>query len=189
MDRALQARLDQLVAAAHDRLEGRDHVADDIFRRHRGAGPANRHSGRIDASRPAHDVVDQQRVAGRPKRRGRHASGRSSVRRGRARGPMSEISMSSGEGSSRSSRRPDSMRCHARGGSPACLIMPASRLHRACGKVKSGPGGDGERQRDAVGLDGRAAIHGRLDPIDPQRWQDPDCPPRCPACRCCARLP
>ena len=34
---------------------------------------------------------------------------------------MSSISMSSGEGSSRSSRRPDSMRCQARGGEGECL--------------------------------------------------------------------
>ena len=113
MDRGEQPRLDRLVGVADHRLERRDHVADHIFRRvvqqDRKPRPP------VEARRArARDGLDQQRVlrdredmraAVWPFQRATRASPCA----------MSSISMSSGEGSSRSSRRPDSMRCQARG--------------------------------------------------------------------------
>ena len=80
---------------------------------------------------------------------------------------MSEISMSSGEGSSRSSRRPDSMRCQARGGAPARSGHQASSAPAAsCGKgefAQAGWQASPARRRPVIGSPASIAV---LDPVD-----------------------
>ena len=114
MDCRQQAGLDLVVFVAKQDLERRDHVADDVFRR---VVQHHRHMaiGREVGRREAKDVVDEQGVLG--DRKALAPTVWPFQRATRARPwAMSEISMSRGEGSIRSSRRPDSIRCQARGG-------------------------------------------------------------------------
>ena len=84
MDRGQQPRLDRLVGAADHRLERRDHVADDVFRR---VVQQDREPRLAVEARPASPAPPPRPAAcaGRPRRYARRRSGRSSARRGRAR--------------------------------------------------------------------------------------------------------
>ncbi len=103
-----------LVADAQRRLERADHVADHIFAGvvQQGGQPPFRLEVGPDVGG---DLLDHHAVLGH--REAVLAGGLAVPARHRAKPwAMSSISMSIGEGSSRSSLRPDSMRCHARGG-------------------------------------------------------------------------
>src|SRR5215470_16322396 len=103
MDRRQEPFLDDLVVAAEHGLERRDHVADDVFRR---IMQARGEAARITASTSSVCCATEKMWAPLvwPFQRATRASPWA----------MSAISMSSGEGSSKSSRRPDNIRCQAR---------------------------------------------------------------------------
>src|SRR5581483_281028 len=85
---------------------------------------------------------------------------------------MSSSSTSSGDGSRRSSRRPDSMRCQTRGGAPARSGMVGLHLVRR-GPPESGPGRNGKRQADSAGRDRRSGVDRRARPVETHQRQSP----------------
>ncbi len=156
MHRRLQPRLDALVVAAEHALEGRDHVADDVFRgvvQERGQSPA-----RVGFP-GADDLLDDQRVL---RHRERMVAGGLAVPAGDAREPVRDVLDLDIErgGSRRSSRRPDSIRCQTRGGL-AVRAAPVALIPRRRCRLRQSVAGPGRNFR----LDGTPSAD-RLAPAD-----------------------